>query len=101
MGLFKLIARLLFLVAAAFGGAAAGDLLRQRVTGEPGKVLFRTPDGDWSVEVTPQFLIPAVVAGLRADQRGLLRAAGTAALLAGSGGKGLGGIAGSFFPRHQ
>ena len=101
MRLFKLVAKLLSLVAVAFAGAAAGDLVRQRVNGEPGKILVQKPDGDWTVDVTPQFLVPAVLAGFRADERGLLRAAGTAAFLAATGGKGLGGIAGSFFKRES
>lgn len=85
--------KVLVLTLVAAAGAAAGDIIRQRLTGEKGRILFRTSSGEWTVNVTPQMLIPAVAAGYRAEERGLLRAFGMAALMAGTGGKQLGGIA--------
>jgi hypothetical protein len=99
MGLFRAVFRLAFLAGAAFAGAVAGDIVRQRVTGEEGRILVRKAGGDWSANVTPQMLLPAVMAGFRSKERGLLRAFAVAAFMSGTGGKGLGGIAGSFFRR--
>jgi hypothetical protein len=99
----KSIAKLIILAAAAFVGAAVGDLARQRFTGEQGRVLFRASSGEWKVNLPPRLLIPAVLSGFRARERGVLRAAGMAALMAATGGKGIGGIAGGgpFGPRRK
>lgn len=99
MGLFRMAARLIALAGAAFVGAVVGDIVHQRVSGEQGRVLFRKTDGQWGVNLTPQMLLPAVMAGFRAKERGLMRAAGVAAFMSATGGKGLQGLAGSFFRR--
>lgn len=68
---------------AACIGAVLGDLARQGITGEKGRVLFRTSDGNWTVTTPPQVLIPAVLAGFPGTKWGVLRAAASAALIAG------------------
>jgi hypothetical protein len=93
MRLIKTAARLALLAAAAFAGAAAGDLVRQKMSGETGRVVFKNPKGDWTVTTPPQILIPAIFAGFMAEKYSLLRAAATAGIMAASGKKGPGGIA--------
>jgi hypothetical protein len=90
---FRTFGKLVLLAAAAFAGAAAGDLARQRITGEMGQVVFKNAQGDWTVTPSPQILIPAILAGFRAEKSALLRSAGTAAVMAATGKQGLGGIA--------
>jgi hypothetical protein len=89
----RFIGRIIVLALAAFIGAAAADIARQRFAGEKGRVLFRTPSGEWTVNISPQILIPAVLAGLRADKAAPLRSAGTAAMMVATGAEGPGGIA--------
>ena len=50
----------------------------------------------------PLILIPAVIAGFRGGERGVLRAAATGAMMGATGGKGPGALAEHFFkPRKQ
>jgi hypothetical protein len=97
MRVFRFIGKLIVLAGAAFAGAAAGDLARQRFMGEKGQVFSRSADGEWTISVPPQLLIPGVLAGLRGGERGILRAAAASAMMAATGGKGPGGIAEKFF----
>jgi hypothetical protein len=90
---FKAIGKLVLLAAAAFAGAAAGDLARQKMTGEKGQVINRNDKGEWTLTPSPQILIPAILAGFRAEKPAFIRTAGTAAVIAASGKQGLGGIA--------
>jgi hypothetical protein len=91
--LIKTVTKLALLAGAAFAGAAAGDLARQKMTGEQGRVVFKNSKGKWTVTTPPQVLIPAILAGFKAEKASLLRAAGTAAVIAASGKQGPGGIA--------
>lgn len=101
MGVFRLAGKLIVLTGAACVGAAVGDLARQRFMGEKGQVFFRSSTGEWTINIPPQLLIPAVLAGFRGGERGMLRAAATGAMMAATGGKGPGGIAERFFGRDQ
>lgn len=92
----RTIARLLGVLLAALAGAALGDLLRQRLLGEAGRVIRRSPQGNWSFHVPPRAVLPAVWAGFRAEQRSLLIAAGTALLATFTAGEGLEGLAKRF-----
>lgn len=91
MSRLKSIGTLIVVVMAAWAGAAVADLARQQLAGAKGRVVFRTASGEWTVTTPPQILIPAVLGGLRFEQRGLLVAAGTAAILAANEVAGFGG----------